>query len=211
MVQRLLAALVLAATCSPLHAAVQPRLDPSGTGLVSPELRDALLKIKQAAPKWTSVNLRVYSGSGAWLDVSEPFLRISLNGSRSGTKRYNFSGWVGSEHMSFSADSEGANGWRFWGFDVNVDARPFGSGWILTGWLGREMVNIHVNKMGDRSYNIWGQSGVNLNGYAWGNDLTLDGTVDLARFNAKALAGLGAALGVLNAPAPATLPKKPLP
>ncbi len=193
MVRAILAVLSLAV---PVVAAVP------ADRFITPEVQEGLRQIKAAFPRWTSVNLRVYSGSGTFFDVTESFLRINLNGSKDASKNFRFSGMVDDEFLNVTLSPLPKGGFNAWGFGVNLSVTPSGDGYRLWGNVDSRNVNLSLNRFGD-GFSIWGQGGVNLNASKFGRDLTVSGSLDLNQFGKKPLAVLGTVLAAVSAPKPA--------
>lgn len=193
------AALTLASAAQAAPGAALPAAAPvdamrfDASGLITPAVADALRQIKAAAPAWTNVNLTVGNGPG-FVSITEPSLRVSVNGSRSGAGAAYFSGFAGNDSVSFSTSYFGG-GWTLFGSGVNVTVSPFGNGYSVWGSVGATSVNCQINRFGS-SVSLWGQSGANLNVSGWGNNLQIYGQIDETRFSRSALAVLAATLSL---------------
>lgn len=193
MVRLLALAALLAA--APAAAAVAPAVDASG--LMTPAVMDALKAIKAAAPQWTSVSMTV-SGSPNFVMISEPSLRIDVNGSGNMGNGW-FSGSAGSESVSFSASAFG-RGFSLFGSGVSVTMSRFGSGFSVFGSVDGKNISYTIDRFGS-GLSVFGQSGANVSVSGWANSLSLYGQIDEARFGRKALAVMGATLALAGSAA----------
>lgn len=181
--------------------AASPALDPGGSGLLTPAIREALHKIKAEMPQWTSVFMRVSGGAGGFYSVSESSLRINLNG-RKDSEYFRFSGNAGRDFISISANpfssQDPKRGYTLFGSGLNLQLNPSGSGYHLFGSVDAKHLSLYINRFGG-GYSVWGQSGVNLNISGFSDSLSVSGQIDTREFGEKPLAVLGAALAVVNA------------
>lgn len=192
MVRLLALAALLAA--APASAAGAAALDEPG--LMTPSVVDALAKIKAAEPKWAAVDMTV-EGYPNLVELDEPSLGLHVRGSGSLGAGW-FSGTAGDGgSLSFTADRFGG-GWSLFGSGISVTLTPFGEGYSVWGSVDGQSLNCTISRFGS-SLSISGQNGASLEVWGWGTNLSVRGRIDETRFNRKALAVLGAALG-LSAP-----------
>lgn len=196
MIQSLLVVAVLA-----LPAWSTPAAGARQSFLLNPTQQEALGNILVAAQNWTSVHLRARTGN--FLEVHEPFLRISLNGHKNGSNYYTLSGYVDREYLNLSARPRFGNdmtrGFSLWGSGVSVDVTPSGrDGWRVWGNAGSSTLSLHITRSGSGHYNIWGDGAGSLNASAFSDSVNINGSVDLTRFGPKPLGLLGFVLAVIH-------------
>jgi hypothetical protein len=173
--------------------------------LVTPQVQEGLLQIKQASPRWTSVDMRLYA-TGSYYDLSDLGLRISMNGSRMSSGHFYFNGRAADKNLNLSAYPTGSDprrGYNIYGGDVSLWLTPSGDGFSVNGSVGRRNVWFQVRPMGS-GYSIWGQMGLNLSAYGSGTGLWMNGSADLSQFDEPSVAVLGAVLSIIHAMPPAT-------
>lgn len=160
--------------------------------------------LAETEPRWTYVSLQVSSFGGS-LDISEPILRLDLNGRRSGG-RFTFSGFAGDKHLFFSAypnDAQDAKrGYGFFGSDVNLSLAPSGSNFWVSGTVGHRSMSFYLNRAGE-SFKLSGLSGTSLEVSGLGSEQSVSGYIDPGQFDQVCLGALGAVIGVAS-----TIPEK---
>ncbi len=208
MVRLALVALLAAAPAAAVGPiAVAPSIPADSSGIMTPSVFEALHQIRKTAAQWTSVSMRIDTQGGTFLNITEPRMRLKLNGTKNGAY-FNFSGHCGQDFISFSAAPLGNGGWSLYGSGVNVNLNPRGNGgYSAWGNVGARNFNLSIDRFGS-SYTLWGLDGANLHISGFAHSLTVSGSIDQSRFDAKSLAILGAALAVASSPPSQTSVKK---
>lgn len=174
---------------------------PKATRPFEASVAEALGQAKAAAAQWTNVSLRVSGSGDSFYDVSDPWTGVNVSGTRSHDGYFSFSGWVGQEYLSFSANPyeprNQAAGWSLWGSQVTVDVRPSGSGYRAWGSVGRQTFSATFNRWAG-GWSVWGVNGANLSVSGFGGGHLASGQIDETRFDRKSLAVLGAVLAAVG-------------
>ncbi len=195
------AALLILGLSVPAWPATMAGLEREHPGFITQDVREALRRIKQAVPQWTSVWMRVSSSLGGFYQIWEPSLRVNISGSRDSGGYFRFYGSVENESLSFNASPyssrDPSRGYSFWG-GVSLSLTCSGSSCRAFGSVDGKSFSLHVNRFRGGGYSIWGQAGMSLSVISTGDDLTVNGSVDLEKFGKKSLAVLGAVLAVVN-------------
>ncbi|MDD5627899.1 MAG: hypothetical protein PHU21_02460 [Elusimicrobia bacterium] len=172
---------------------------------LTPALSEGLLRIQQASPRWTHVNMNIY-GSQSFYEVSDYSLRINLRGSRSSGGQFFFNGSAGSQYLNLNAYPRNSQdlrqGYTLSGAYVNLSIDRSGSSYSINGWVNHKSIWLQAMPHAGGGFSLYGQMGLNLNIMGSGQRLWVTGNVDLSQFDETSLAALGAVLSVLDSMPP---------
>jgi len=170
--------------------------------LITPSVRESVGKILKAAPQWTAVSMRVDFQGAAFHSISEPALRINVNGVRGAGNSSQFFGTVGEDMLNILSHpvsgQDLALGFELFGSSVDVTLDGSGGAYFASGFVGERRVSFSLKRV-NRGYFLWGQPGLNLTVDAYGPNLMVSGQFDPARADERLLAVVGMALAVANA------------
>jgi hypothetical protein len=191
---------IIAAATLAANAFAAPA-DLTGTGLMTPAVREGLAAIKAAMPKWTPVYMSVRGGT--FLGVNENSLRISLSGSAYGNGGGSLSGTVGQDYLHISASasprrSDGSRSYNLFGSGISLSVNGWGTGYQVFGSVGTKSVSFNIDRFGS-GYSLFGLNGANVSVFGMSPNLYVNGQIDPARCDAKTLAALGAVLAFIDA------------
>ena len=198
MMRTILCSALIAALSAP---ALAGGLEQAKLDFLTPALTEGLLKVKAAAPRWSSVSMNIYA-SDPFYDVSDMSLRINLHGSKSAGGQFYFNGNAGNQYLNLNAypynSQNPRQGYTMSGSMVNLSINQSGGSYSINGTVNQRNIWLQATPYAGGGFSLWGQMGLNLNVSGMGKNLWVTGNVDLNQFDESTLATLGAVLSVLN-------------